>query len=277
MKKPFVLFAILIGLTFFSCSSSDDVPQNPGQQLVKIEQKIYYEGDLEERIVIDYANLKPQLWTFYDENNNELGSTEFVYNSQGILVEVNDYTPNGAQTRELLITYDSQNRIIKTDQVYFSQPNDHIIVNFTHNLNNTINSVYSFLGNTEEKLFEVNANGIIDKEIVDGTTIVSVEYDNLNPITKTSYSTVSTYSYLDNGTMPFAYQSIFGNKPINVVLFQNSLDDASDSLITRLTSVINSPSSNQEFVYTLNAEGYPLTRTNYNNGELGDEFTFYYE
>ena len=62
-----------------------------------------------------------------------------------------------------------------------------------------------------------------------------------------------------------------------MVLFQNSLNDSSDSLTTELITEIASTSSTEEYVYTLNDDNFPATRKDYYNGELDDEFDYFYE
>ena len=266
-------------MLFISCSSDDDndseVPQEP--QLVQMEQRAYYNGTLEEKIIFDYSNQKLELVTFYNENDVLGGSSDFIYNSQGILIGVNDFSADNSLTRELTISYDGQNRIIQTDRVYLSNPDVHLLVNFIHNSDNTITSMSSGPNNTQEKVFEINSNGIIDKETYEGNVVVSVEYYNSNPITVIFGPATYSYTYLENGVMPLGFQNIFGENPINVVLFQNSLADSAGSLATDLVSNITSGLSTEEYVYTLNEDNLPLTRKDYYNEELANELDFYYE
>ena len=132
-------------------------------------------------------------------------------------------------------------------------------------------------GNTSIKTFEVNNNGIIDKEIINGDVRVSVEYNNLSPITSTSFSSTYNYTYQENGSLPFSFENIFGTIRINAVLFQNSLADSIGSLTTELVTGITSGSSSEEYVYTLNEDNFPLTKKDYYNGELTNEFDYTYE
>lgn len=277
MNKLNLIIGILIGLTILSCSSDDtNDSQKESTQLVQVEQRRFDNGILYEKIIIDYSNQKPQLWSFYDDSNQLTYTTQWNYLSNGSVSSLKGYLANGNLDYELTINYDSNNRIIETTR---SEENNTYITttNFTHNSDNTITSITDNNGNTSTKTFEINSNGIIDKEIVNGIVTVSVQYDNLNPISKTSYSTTYNYAYSDNGTFPFTFQSIFGTNPINVVLFQNSLADSSDSLTTELITEINSNSSTQEYIYTLNENNFPLTRKCYYNGELEDEIDYTYE
>lgn len=277
MKKLNLLLTIFIGLSILSCSSDDnDSPQPQTSQLIRVEQRSFYNGALEEKIIMDYKNQKPELWSFYDDANQLTYSTKWNYASNGSLSSIKGYLPNENLDYELNISYDNSNRITQTTRM--EENNTYLTTtNFIHNSNNTITSNTNSNGNISTKTFEINSNGIIDKEIVNGNVIVSVQYDNLKPITKTSYSTTSNYTYQDNGSYPLASQSIFGTNPINVVLFQNSLDDSSDSLTIELISGITSDSSTQEYIYTLNDDNFVLTRKDYYNGELDDEIDYFYE
>lgn len=277
MKKLNLLLAIFIGLSILSCSSDDnDIPQSQTTQLVKIEQRSFNNGVLEEKIIIDYDNQKPELWSFYDEANDLTYTSEWNYSSNGFLSSIKGYSSNGTLNSETNITYDNSNRIIQTVS---SEENGTYLTttNFTHNSDNTITSDTNSNGNTSTRTFEINSNGIIDKEIENGNVTGSVQYDNRKPITSTSLSTTYNYTYQENGSLPFTFQSIFGSNPINIVLFQNDLADSVDSLTTELITEISSNSSTEEYVYTLNEDNFPLTRKNYYNGQLEDEFDYTYE
>lgn len=280
MKKQILLLGVLIGLTIFSCSSDDnDGPdeQIPEQtQLVQVVQRRFDNEILDEIIIIDYSNQKPELWSFYDDSDQLTYITEWNYSSNGYLSSIKGYLPNGNLDYELIINYDNSDRIIQTTR---SEENSTYITitNFTHNSDNTITSNTNSNGNTSTKTFEINNNGIIYKEIVNGNITVSVQYDNLKPISKTSFSTTYSYNYLGNGINPFTFQNVFDTNPINVILFQNSLADSSDSLTTELITKITSDSSTKEYVYTLNEDNFPLTRKDYYNGELEDEIDYSYE
>ena len=104
----------------------------------------------------------------------------------------------------------------------------------------------------------------------------TVDYNNLNPITKTTSFTTYSYEYLDNGSFPSTC-SIFGTNPANVVLFGNSLSDQSDSLTSELISKITSDSSSKEFIYSLDDNGYPISMQSFYDGNLRNEFKYTYE
>lgn len=273
MKKAAVLILTLI---LFSCNSdnSDDSTNVP--QLIKMEQLSYDNGVLEERIVFEYDNQKPTKATFFNGNNILTASTNFIYNSNGLLAAIKNYSPNSILVSEMTITYNSLNRITKTDRVNLSQPDNHTTVDFTYNPNNTISSVYTSGINTQERTFELNSNGLIHKEIFNGNVITSVTYDNLKPITKTSYSETYTYSYHCSGIKPISNQAVFGSYYPNTVLFENSLDDFSDELTDALITEIVSTNENERSEYTLNSNNFPATRMLYRNDVLRYSYIFTY-
>ena len=181
--------------------------------------------------------------------------------------------------RKLEITYNSQDRIIKTDQVYTSSPTEHKVVTFTHNSDNTIDSEQSFLGYVENRIFEVNAEGLIDKELRDGTITVSVVYDGNSPVSRTVSSEVYSYSYHQTGVFPSNIEGFLGNNtnPINYVLHVNSLNHGSDNFTRKLITEISTSSFTRETVYVLNENNIPLSSKRYKNGALESEIEYFYE
>lgn len=277
MKKLFLLLAI--GLLITSCSSEEnEISENQTQTLVRVEQRQFdlNSGVLTEKIIFEYENQKPTIALFYDQNNQLMYTSEWNYSSDNFLSSITGYLPNGTLDLQTAITYDDSNRIIKTKR---SRGNSPYLTTtyFTHNSNNTITSVTDNNGNTLNKIFEINNNGIIDKEIVDGNVITSVQFDDLKPVTNTSYSTIYNYNYLEVGSFPFSFHSIFGNNIVNVVLFQNSLNDSLESFTTKLIEKVESNTTTIEYEYTLNDNNYPLTKKDFYNGKLENEFDYYYE
>jgi hypothetical protein len=275
MKKIFLLLSI--GLLLISCSSEENkIPENQISSLIKLEQRQFENGVLTEKNIFEYKNNKPTLASFYDDNNQLTYTSKWNYSNSNYLSSIKGYLPNGTLNSETNITYDNSNRIIKTERI--EESGKYLTTtNFTHNSNNTITSETNSNGNTSTKTFEINSNGSISKEIVNGDVSVSVEYDNLSPITLTSSSTIYNYTYQDNGSLPFSFESVFGSNRINVVLFQNYLADSLSSLTTRLVAKITSSSSIKEYVYTLNEDNFPLTKKDFNNGELVNEIYYTYE
>ncbi|CAM1334175.1 hypothetical protein [Tenacibaculum aestuariivivum] len=274
MKNLLLLFSI--GLLLIFCTSEEnEITENKKASLIKLEQRQIENGVLTEKIIFEYKNNKPTLASFYDNNNQLTATSEWIY-SNNALSSIKGYSSNGTLNSEKNITYDNSNRIIKTER---TEENGTYLTttNFTYNNDNTITSVTNSNGNTSTKIFEINSTGIINREIVNGNIRVSIDYDNLTPISSTSYSTTYNYTYKDNGSLPFSFDSVFGTNRINVVLFQNYLDNSIGSLITKLITKITSNSSTEEYVYTLNEDNFPLTKKGFYDGKLVNEFDYTYE
>lgn len=271
----------MIGATLFSCSSNDDnpAPPTPEIQLDKFEQKIYNNEVLDRIIVADFNNNRLEKSYSYNAQKVLGGYSNWVNNPDGLLSAVNDFSSEDVLIRKLEITYDNQDRIINTDQVYSSSPTEHKVVTFTHNSDNTIDSERSFLGTVENRVFEVNAEGLIDKELQDGTVVVSVVYDGNNPISKTVSSEVYHYSYHQTGMLPSNVEGFLGNNtnPINYVLYANSLNHGSDNFTRKLITEISTSSFTRETVYILNENNIPLSSKRYKNGALESEIEYFYE
>lgn len=275
MKKLNLLFALTLSLFMISSCSKDDENQPQTLELIKYEQKTYNNGVLEEKNVFVLENQKPYSVHFYNASN-ELTFKLYWHYTNGLLTSIKGYFPDGILYQQSNTFYDSSNRII---QISSTEDNGNYLrtTNYVYNNNNTITSNTNNNGSNSSKTFEINSNGLIDKEISNGNTIVSVQYDNSTPISKTVNSVTSNFSYHATGLFPISEQSIFANNPINLVLSRNSLDDSLRTLTNKLITSITSTSQDYECVYTLNENNFPLTKKEYYNGELINEFTYYYE
>jgi len=277
--KKLNLVKLLAVLLVFNCSSDDNSNNTESQKtrIAKIEQKIFDFNNsslLEERIVIDYSDGKQILWSFYNNNDDLTSTEEWNYSSIGYLISIKSFLADGSPYSEEYIIYDDDNRISQT--TYSDTDSFNKTISFKHNNENTITANIDSNGANSSKVFELNSNGVIHKEIRNGNIIVSVDYNNLNPITKTTSFTTYSYEYLDNGSFPSTC-SIFGTNPANVVLFGNSLSDQSDSLTSELISKITSDSSSKEFIYSLDDNGYPISMQSFYDGNLRNEFKYTYE
>ncbi|MEW5675971.1 hypothetical protein ABGT15_06620 [Flavobacterium enshiense] len=243
-----------------------------------MEQTVYQEnGAIEEKIIHEYHNQKPTKMSFYDQSNTLTFYTLFEYTTNGLLTKVKNYSNIGNPLGETTVSYDNLSRISSVIKIYTASPGNPEITRFTYNTNNTITSSYDPEGNGSTKTFELNSNGIIDKEFVNGNLVTSVTYNNLKPLTKTSYSSTYTYSYNTSGRHPNTIASVFGSYLPNVVLFNNSLSDAADQLTNELISEISNPNETRHSSYTLNSEGFPLTKTTHRNNILSYTYTYTYQ
>lgn len=174
MKKLNLLLGLLIGFMILSCSSEDtENSQTELSQLVQVEQRRFDSGTLYETIVINYSNQKPELWNFYDGLGLLTFYSEWNYNTNGLISSIEGYLPNGNLDSELVVDYDDSQRIIQTTTTE-GNGTFTTTTNFTHNSDNTISSSTDSNGNMSNKTFEINSNGIIDKQVVNGNVVVSV-------------------------------------------------------------------------------------------------------
>lgn len=276
MSKIKYIFTVLFSfLVLISCSKDEESTTvgTPTLKLTKIEQKSYFNSVFEEKNVIVFENQKPYSLYSYDATN-QLTFKSFWEYTNGKVSAIKGYLPNGTLYLQSNISYNSSNRIT---QISTTEDNTYLTTtNFTYN-GNTITSNRNSNGSLSSKIFEINSNGYIDKEIVNGNVIMSVQFDNLTPISKTKNSITYNYTYLSNGLVPFSEQSIYGSSPINVVLSRNSLEDTIDILTNKLITNITTTSQNYQCEYTLNSLNFPTTKKEYYNGVLVDEITYFYQ
>ena len=273
------LYLVISMLLMGACSSKEDkLHQEKGTSLIKVEHRKFEEGVLYEKVIIEFENNKPILYSFYDDEDQLLYTSEWRYSEDNYLASVADYSSEGALQSQTKITYDALNRIIKTatettDSTYFSS------VKFTHNNNHTIISEANMNGFEFTRIFEINSDGLIYKETEDGEVTVLAEYDNAKTISSKSATDTYNYSYLKKGAFPFSFDQIFGKNRINIVLFYNSLAFSMDFLTASLVTKITSKSCPfiEKYVYTLNENNFPLSKKEYYRDEIQNEFYYTYE
>ena len=116
MKK--ILFSLVLAILFVSCSKdSDEVLIDPVSQapLAKIAQLRYdFSGVLQSTDSIEISSNKYISSKVYDENMNLMATSEWLYNSQGLLSNVNYFDANGITIpeRTYSIDYDTEGRIV---------------------------------------------------------------------------------------------------------------------------------------------------------------------
>ncbi|MCB0475888.1 MAG: hypothetical protein KDC69_09435 [Flavobacteriaceae bacterium] len=279
MKKLNLLVGILLGFIILSCSSDENTNSTSQvPQLIRIDRTSVGLGPGSPIQSAEFINNRPNIINYFDENNNLTYYFVYSYNTNDLLIEIDEFYANNDHRSKTEITYDSQNRIIqiKNENLEFNYTS--WTVDYTFNSDNTISSYSeSYFSGTQEKTFIINSNGYIDKEIIDGQEVVSTEYENSRLITKTTTFGVFNYSYLETGIFPFTLQNILGSNQINVVLYHNTLDP--DTFLSSLSTDLVSEVSfyNIENLYTINEFSFPLTKTEYLNGEIIYESEYSYE
>ena len=117
MKKLNLLLAILIGPILFSCSSNDDMTlATQGIQLDKIEQKLYNNEVLDRIIVADYVGNRLETSSSYTSQNVLGGYSNWIYNSDGLLSAINDFSLERPKKSRILPNILSQEEVIRIIQ-----------------------------------------------------------------------------------------------------------------------------------------------------------------
>jgi antitoxin component YwqK of YwqJK toxin-antitoxin module len=274
MRK--ILTLLTLTLIFNSCSSDDSSNEPSLPNLLKTEQRSYFNNNLEEVIITNFNGKKIVSESFYDPNNQLVAKTVWGY-SNNMLSNIKTFSPSNVLNSEFNLTYNSAGRLSQTNSVEGTYTTT---TTFTYN-GNTILSERNSNGYITNKTFTLNSNGIIDKEYENGELLISIIFNNFNPVSKTIHGSFgSTYNltYTSTGISPYSFQDIFGATPTNTQLFQNnSIFDSSNMLANQLLQTVTSTNFNMNKVYTFNSNNQPLTAKTYRNNVLSNEVTFYYE
>ncbi|PVW14221.1 hypothetical protein DDV96_10455 [Marixanthomonas spongiae] len=267
-----------------SCSSDNDenIEEESEQQenettgLIKFEEWKVIDGDLKLRVINEFENSKHIKFSYY--HNGELDNyITPEYNSDGFLSKEINHNPTGTILSTASFAYDIEDRI--TEIIYDSYTETHIsfTISFSHNADNTIISEKVLSGNTDTKTFKLNQNGLVYQELIDDNIVTNVTYDGFKPVTLNSDAGDFTYSYETEGKLPYSFKDIYGENPVNPILYANNLEGGFDFLTTDLVSSIVSDESETNFEYTLNENKNPTLTKVYKNGSLVKEFRYFYE
>lgn len=274
MRKILSIFSLIIIIN--ACSSDEGINEPTLPNLIKTEQRSYFNNNLEEIIITNYENKKITKESFFDPNNQLVAKTVWSY-TNNVLSNIKTYSPSNVLVGEFNLTYNNAGKLVQTirnEGTYTTTT-----TTFSYN-GNTISSERNANGYITNKTFTLNANGIIDKEYENGDLMVSIVYNNFNPISKTIHGNFgNTYNltYSTTGVLPFSYQDIYGMIPANAQLFQNSIFDSSGILANQLLQTVTSSNFNMNNVYTFNSDNQPLTSSTYRNNVLNSEKTYFYE
>ena len=258
---------------------SEEIESSPNYFpiLSRIERLSFEGGSLTERMIIKFNSNKPTFASFYDNYGQLKSIIKWSYFKNNYLSSIKAYLPDGTSTLETNIIYDSENRIVKTERkdkkgIYLS------ISNFKYNKDNTITCYTERGKKLSSKLFVVNNRGMIEKELVNGNVNVLVEYDNFSPVKLKTFSDTYTYKYMEKGYFPFSFDKILGSSKVNLILFNNSIENTLiQDLSVRLPIKILSKSETEDYVYILNQYNLPVTKKYYYNGNLHSEYYYSYK
>ena len=181
------------------------------------------------------------------------------------------------------LDYDNLGRIIQTNELLTNSSTS--ATTFTYE-NQTIISENNLDGDITSRVFHLNDDGIVFKEVNDNETIETIYDQGYNVVSLNSSAIpISTYTYDDTILPPENFQFfrnfIFGTYKNNSVLFENSIGGAIFSDIATIPkyhlSVTNSSFSNT-FEWNFNNNGYPISRKTYDeNNRLTFQIDYFYD
>ncbi|WP_435412649.1 hypothetical protein [Psychroserpens mesophilus] len=280
MKKILLVFFII---TCYSCNTDDspsivnDVSQ---QHLVsKIISTSFVLGEPEIINRKTYENNRPIVDSIYSISNDTWIYINFFYeNDRLVLRKVSSSASN--QIEEFLIDYDGLGRISQTTEITNTYTST---TSFTFE-DQFITSENNDNGVITTKIFQLNNNGIIYKEVNSNETI-EIQYDDDYNVMSLISSAIplSTYTYNQNLLPPNNFQFfrnfMFGDYKNNYVLYENNIGSAVFSDIAIVPkyhlSVTNSLFSHTfEWTYT---NGYPTSRVTIDeNNHLVFKIDYFY-
>ncbi|WP_040250402.1 hypothetical protein [Psychroserpens mesophilus] len=280
MKKILLVFFII---TCYSCNTDDspsivnDVSQ---QHLVsKIISTSFVLGEPEIINSKTYVNNRPIVDSIYSISNDTWIYINFFYeNDRLVLRKVSSSASN--QIEEFLIDYDGLGRISQTTEITNTYTST---TSFTYE-DQFITSENNDNGEITTKIFQLNNDGIIYKEVNSNETI-EIQYDEDYNVMSLNSSAIplSTYTYDQNLLPPNNFQFfrnfMFGDYKNNYVLYENNIGSAVFSDIAIVPkyhlSVANSLFSHTfEWTYT---NGYPTSRVTIDeNNHLVFKIDYFY-
>lgn len=280
MKKILLVFFII---TCYSCNTDDspsivnDVSQ---QHLVsKIISTSFVLGEPEIINRKTYENNRPIVDSIYSISNDTWIYINFFYeNDRLVLRKVSSSASN--QIEEFLVDYDGLGRISQTTEITNTYTST---TSFTYE-DQFITSENNDNGEITTKIFQLNNDGIIYKEVNSNETI-EIQYDDDYNVMSLISSAIplSTYTYDQNLLPPNNFQFfrnfMFGDYKNNYVLYENNIGSAVFSDIAIVPkyhlSVTNSLFSHTfEWTYT---NGYPTSRVTIDeNNHLVFKIDYFY-
>ena len=255
-KLKTLAFATMLAFIGVSCDNSDDSTDPPIDQGLLIKQIITSnpEGSdvtYSSTATFNYTNGNV-LTSIVRDNGNSL---DFIYEN-GLLSELRD------GDLSVIINHDNNNRL--SDYTIHFEDGSMERYEFTYQSNGTI----------IEKSFDVDTPEIyyeFELIISNGQIVQKIEIDedsNFTGITNFTYDT-------QNGV----YKNIAHIETILLIdsSFTEYMHSAANNLLTEITSYPAYSITEQEFTYTYNAEGYPITADSYFDGYVNDVIEYIYE
>lgn len=242
MKKLLYLLSALV-LTLTSCSDEDDTT-NASSEILLTRMIETYDGGSPLTTNFIYNGNKLVEW-----NDSEGEKETFVYNSSGKLVSGIESYDNGAESGNVIYSYDSLGRLTRIDYEL-----DGLYFTYTYNSDGTI---------TEAQYDE------FDDQI--DSYILTITNNNLVSQVGTGVSSGDSYiSTFDSSNSPF----------VNIyephMFFRVYFDANRNNALSRIYNNNPTESGSSTSVFTFNTDGYPTLETiTYGDGRVETIQYFY--
>lgn len=240
-KNIYALVVFLISLSIVSCSTDNVSVTTNTKTLKKIEEKIYYNGQVDTQYFMNF-NYTNGVLTSLSDNSNRL---EFIYNGNKI-IEAKRYINNQFTDSNFLLY---ENNLLKT----ILQDDGEEQTNYTYQNNILYSKSYSYLNNGAMITYSSETYQLISNNIVE--TIYqsqfstdswkrTFEFDNKNNIMK--------------NMNPFL-KYIIDFETINVLSENNPIKSYSYDSLNSTQGTLD-----REFVITYDQDNFPITIKKYN-------------
>lgn len=240
-KNIYSLVVFLISLNIVSCSNDDVSVITNTKTLKKIEEKIYYNGQVNTEYIMNF-NYTNGVLTSLSDNNNRL---EFIYNGNKI-IETKRYI-NNEYTDSNFLLY--ENNLLKT----ILQDDAEEQTNFTYQNNILYSKSYTYLDNGSMTTYSSETYQFMSNNIVEtiyqsqfsiGSWKRTFEFDNKNNIMK------NMNPYL---------KYIFDFETMNVLSENNPIKSYSYDSLNSTQGILE-----KELVITYDQDDFPITIKKYN-------------
>ncbi|WP_293896283.1 hypothetical protein [Flavobacterium sp.] len=271
--KHSLLFLILVGGLFFSCSNENSSTNS--QTIEKIISYIPQQANFQTKIISYYdTENRSTLDSVFDANNNFVRKRQYVYSSQSRTT--NTFDNLNVLTKIIIVEYDSTGRLTTvtsydaSGNINFKYAYDYDDVNHTVTKNKVEGSTI-----TPVFFFKVNSTGMIyyQQNILNNNSVTQLNYVGNKPISM----------FFDNpiNLLNFNYYSIL--KPMNLrisdVQKNNKVLDLGIEHMAFNADYYFSDYADSYFIqYTFDVNDYPLTAhelTPLTGSSMVEDFYYY--
>jgi hypothetical protein len=240
-KNIYSLVIILLSLSIISCSSDDDSATTNAKTIKKIEEKIYYNGQIDTQYFMNF-NYNNGVLTSLSDNNYRL---EFVYNGDKI-IETKRYYNNQFTNSNFLIY---ENSLLKT--IILDDQEEQ--TNFTYQNGKLNSKSYSFLDNGAMTTYSSEIYQIVSNNIVQ--TIYQSQFSTIP--WKRTFDFDAKNSMMKNMNPYLKY--IMDFETIDILSENNPIKSYSYDSVNSTQGTLD-----REFVITYDVDNYPTVIKKYN-------------